>query len=563
MINSGDIKKFMDKVKQAEAGHQLDLSSDEDLSIAIMNLISIEEHLFFTGNKTGKTKYFDLLNEAREMRKTLLKEIIKDYEGEVWCLPPDSIVYGNPEPKPISDVKTNDKTLSHKGKFSRVKRTYVRDYIGDLISVSPYYADPLRLTPNHEILCATGVKKKQQTLWKKNFVQPALIWKKAESIDPSDFLIFPRYQEENDINELEISYSWTNSGCFKPTSFSQRKKIKVDDKLLKLIGLYISEGSIYQGKYLYKGSTKTQFTLYFSFGKHEHQLIKYTEKLFRDIFGETLKRSETHTTIDLVCAKRIIAQFFKQFGCRSKEKQLPDWIVQLPQVKLFPLIWGLVKGDGNEDKYQISYFTSSQKLAYQLRLILFKLGVIHSLHWRRNDGGFIGNRKIKPSNYFVIGISGDSARLLHSRTNLKYIASKTSGNFGHILRDYVMIPIKKVERTFYSGKVYNFQTEDETYTTHTGVVHNCTSKHLLAASMRLFEVGTKAQTKGDTKKAHDFFKKSYDLYNLFWGINLGMVKKVGATLADAQKETPISYQKSDFLGKISGVIGKILDCCRE
>jgi len=75
----------MDKIKDAEKGHQLDLSSDEDLSIAIMNLISIEEHLFFTGNKTGKTKYFDLLNETREMRKELLKMIIKDYEGEVWC----------------------------------------------------------------------------------------------------------------------------------------------------------------------------------------------------------------------------------------------------------------------------------------------------------------------------------------------------------------------------------------------------------------------------------------------------------------------------------------------
>ncbi len=75
----------MDKVKTAEAGHKLDLSSDEDLSIAIMNLISIEEHLFFTANKTGKTKYFDLLNETREMRKELLKLIVKDPEGEVWC----------------------------------------------------------------------------------------------------------------------------------------------------------------------------------------------------------------------------------------------------------------------------------------------------------------------------------------------------------------------------------------------------------------------------------------------------------------------------------------------
>lgn len=85
MIKTQDLSKFMDKIKAAEKGHGLDLSSDEDLSIAIMNLISIEEHLFFTANKTGKTKYFDLLNEAREMRVSLLKMIIKDYEGEVWC----------------------------------------------------------------------------------------------------------------------------------------------------------------------------------------------------------------------------------------------------------------------------------------------------------------------------------------------------------------------------------------------------------------------------------------------------------------------------------------------
>lgn len=81
-----DLHKFMDKVKKLEKGEKLDLSSDEDLSIGIMNLIAIEEHLFFTANKTGKSKYYDLLNEVREMRKILLKKIIKDYEGEVWCI---------------------------------------------------------------------------------------------------------------------------------------------------------------------------------------------------------------------------------------------------------------------------------------------------------------------------------------------------------------------------------------------------------------------------------------------------------------------------------------------
>lgn len=80
-----EIANLLKKVEESKGG-KLDLSSDEDLSIAIMNLISIEEHFFFTGAKTEKPEYYDLLNTAREMRKELLKKIIKDYEGEVWCI---------------------------------------------------------------------------------------------------------------------------------------------------------------------------------------------------------------------------------------------------------------------------------------------------------------------------------------------------------------------------------------------------------------------------------------------------------------------------------------------
>lgn len=89
MENEENIKKineFVEKVDQMKKQDKMDLSSNQDLSIAIMNLISIEEHFFFTGSRTGKTEYYDLINEVREIRKELLKKIIKEYEGEVWCI---------------------------------------------------------------------------------------------------------------------------------------------------------------------------------------------------------------------------------------------------------------------------------------------------------------------------------------------------------------------------------------------------------------------------------------------------------------------------------------------
>ena len=80
------INELIQKVDEMKKADKMDLSSDQDLSIAIMNLVSIEEHFFFTGAKTGKAEYYDLLNEVRSMRKDLLKRIIKEYEGEVWCI---------------------------------------------------------------------------------------------------------------------------------------------------------------------------------------------------------------------------------------------------------------------------------------------------------------------------------------------------------------------------------------------------------------------------------------------------------------------------------------------
>lgn len=63
-----------------------DLSLEEDLSIAIMNLISLEEHFYFTAEKTKKDEYFEMIKKTREIRKKLLAKMIPETEGETWCI---------------------------------------------------------------------------------------------------------------------------------------------------------------------------------------------------------------------------------------------------------------------------------------------------------------------------------------------------------------------------------------------------------------------------------------------------------------------------------------------
>ena len=74
------------RVEALKTSGSVDLSTEEDLSIAIMNLISLEEHFFFTGAKTGKPEYFDLLQEVRSIRKELLARMVDRHEGETWCI---------------------------------------------------------------------------------------------------------------------------------------------------------------------------------------------------------------------------------------------------------------------------------------------------------------------------------------------------------------------------------------------------------------------------------------------------------------------------------------------
>ena len=86
MKKAENVKEFVEQYDAMKKVNPKDLSSDQDLTIAIMNLISIEEHLIFSGAKTGKTHFFDLIEQIREMRKNLMQKIIPSYEGEVWCI---------------------------------------------------------------------------------------------------------------------------------------------------------------------------------------------------------------------------------------------------------------------------------------------------------------------------------------------------------------------------------------------------------------------------------------------------------------------------------------------
>ncbi len=110
MKKAESVKEFVERVDATKKKNPKDLSSDQDLTIAIMNLISIEEHLIFSGAKTGKTGFYDMVQEVRELRKNLMLKIIPSYEGEVWCISKHLLATS----MRLMEVGTKQQSMGHK-----------------------------------------------------------------------------------------------------------------------------------------------------------------------------------------------------------------------------------------------------------------------------------------------------------------------------------------------------------------------------------------------------------------------------------------------------------------
>lgn len=85
-ITKTEYGELVKKIEALKRSGGVDLATEEDMAIAVMNLVSLEEHFFFTGSKTGKAEYFDILSEIREARKALMARLVPKHEGETWCI---------------------------------------------------------------------------------------------------------------------------------------------------------------------------------------------------------------------------------------------------------------------------------------------------------------------------------------------------------------------------------------------------------------------------------------------------------------------------------------------
>ena len=367
------------------------------------------------------------------------------------CLPPEVNVVTDAGYKSLAQVSTNDRVLTHESRFMPVVRTMSRDYHGELSVIQPEGLLPIRLTPAHPVLavptvtceedertvCNETCQRVNKTNCRRPYEQYKAQWIRACDVEKGDLLVLPFDTGIEDRVALDVALNRDS---------------------LHLFGLYLAAGS----------SDGNHVT--FTFNEAEEDVIEEVRDSMSAIFGLAVYKGENKSGgVRLVVSSKTVAELFiSHFGNSALDKKMPGELMRLPPGKQNCLLEGWVKGDGYRVHDSVSASTVSRTLALQMLQISLRLGMTPVIDY-------------SPAHYTHRKSAG--YRLVwDERSQARYI----NGN-------NLFSPVLEIGRERYRGKVYNVEVEqDESYTTHSFVVHNCIAIH--AEQNALLQAGRDAES---------------------------------------------------------------------
>jgi len=420
---------------------------------------------------TGKDREEKLQEWMRSRGKVFVSVAFN--EGQDWkyeiCLMPQEEIITDTGVRKICDIKVGDKVLTHKGRFRRVKSIMRRDYSGPIVSIRPYFAKPFRVTPEHPILTNKG-------------------WVRAKELE-SEYIAYPRLASHSSIApKIMVTYEMRRNGFHKCPNSSHtanyfREQVRLDKRLtaseMRLIGYYLAEGSV------------SSHSIHLDFGKTpiELEYAKDAGGLFRQLFSrEASIRRLPEGGYQVAFGSIEAARWFGElFGKVSEQKRIPfPWLRAKPEL-VIELLRGYFRGDGSHSGNAISCVTTSKTLAYQIRFLLARFGIISGISTRNPRGGVIQGRTVRTNESYQVRISRIQANkgfeLLGIREHITKkrnfrLKARTEGKY--LRGSYLRFKIHSKSTSVYAGPVYNLEVDqDNSYVGTSSIYHNCSAQVLL------------------------------------------------------------------------------------
>ena len=377
--------------------------------------------------------------------------------GNPVCVIPQTIVYTNPSAQAIDNIEEGTKVLGHDGFFHSVEKVHNRFYKGPVFNIDVHSLGNLVATPEHHILAInTGKLTHKHRDYRKGLKD----WYLSLELKKGDTLLFPILKETQDREFMDFDIEklkWDHRSKELPNT------ILIDKDFLRLVGYYLSEGSVV--------TKPCKGRVFFTFGSHEKDYVDDVKNIMKRIFGlESNKIRHVHNSTNVIFSSARLARFFeKHFGKGAQNKHLPHWMLLLPGEKQEALLSGLWRGDGYINNAAGKFVTISKILAHQVKILLMRQKIIFSFLTIPQQG-------IHKENYCIYIKSREAklkvAEIMGKNIEVSPRVAKTQKAWYD--DEYFYTTIDKIEETFYKGLVYNLEVEgSHSYVSEAATLHNC------------------------------------------------------------------------------------------
>jgi len=296
------------------------------------------------------------------------------------CLAAGTLVYTERGVIPIEDVVVGDWVLNHTGTWSRVGETHSREAPTIGLKLTQI-GDGLQATPNHPVLACL-----QTPAYVGDFAEPCFVTTAGLSRPPPNSKWWvaepvPKPQElrlENLWEAVELE-AGTRGQHREPT----RACPTLDPEFWWMVGLWVAEGSLSSAK----AGTGRSWTVAFAHHARETEFVERIRRVCARINRRVNVKVHTGTNaMRSTVSDKALFRFMEQFGRGAANKQIPSWVLDLPEAHLKQFAAGLWCGDGSRGPRCIfRYATVSKQLAAMYHLVLLRLGVPSSVPAGRNN----------------------------------------------------------------------------------------------------------------------------------------------------------------------------------
>lgn len=367
------------------------------------------------------------------------------------CCEYSQLVQTNKGLKPIGEIQVGDKVLTHKGRYRTVTHTYERPFEGIMFKLTARGNNNFSaaFTAGHPIY-----------LNQKNEFD----FLPVEELSTDSKLALPKINLEYQ-PPFQIKYQQK-----RPTA--QEVSITVTPELMKLFGLFLSEGCVSNSN-----KNRKEDRIIFTFSEKEMDYALFVKEMFQKYFNRKvmIKNKKGQNSIAVVSKNIPFAKWLlEKFGKGAKNKKVPYEWLGLPDEFLHELLKGIWYGDGSKSDGIYTLGLVSRELINFVRLSLLRFGIAHTIR-KVNEKIDKNNVRHKESYYIRVSNPLHIKKLSNILTEMQI----NRDNFSErksiwVSNDHMIFSIKNIEQYQFKGNVYNLEVEeDHSYMLESCVAHNC------------------------------------------------------------------------------------------